>query len=73
MTASTPSPVFVRMSQTKTVLGVSDDQIRIWEKKGLIEIHQKGRKSFVRTEDVTRFIEERLQPPVGHLAHKREN
>ncbi len=37
------APIFVRMYQVQEVFGVSDDQIRIWEKQGLITIHWRGR------------------------------
>ncbi|MFX4298545.1 hypothetical protein [Pseudosulfitobacter pseudonitzschiae] len=58
-------PIYTRMFEVKTVFGVSDDQVRIWARKGLIDIHKRGRMSFVRTDDLAKIIEGKTEHRVG--------
>ena len=55
---TTPAPIYVRMFQVKDIFGVSDDQVRIWEQKGLVQIYKRGRMSFVRSEQLSKVIEQ---------------
>lgn len=50
-------PVYVRMFKVQDMFGVSDDQVRIWEKEGRLTIYKRGRMSFVRTEEMAKIIE----------------
>ena len=63
--SNAPIPVFVRMFKVQDVFGVSDDQVRIWERQGKIEIIKRGRMSFVRSADLANVIEGKQVQPVG--------
>ncbi|MFT6531739.1 MAG: hypothetical protein ACJASC_001281 [Limimaricola cinnabarinus] len=58
-------PIFVRLNKVQEVFGVSDDQVRVWEKKSMLTIFKRGRMSFVRTDDLTNVIEGAPYQPVG--------
>jgi hypothetical protein len=59
------APIFVRMFKVQAMFGVSDDQVRIWERQGKIEIIKRGRMSFVRSADLANVIEDKQVQPVG--------
>ena len=52
----TPEPIYTRMFQVPEVFGVSQDTVRRWDKKGIIEIVTRGRISLVLNADMHKVL-----------------
>ena len=51
--------IYTRMKDVRERFGVSRHQVYIWANKGSIQIIQRGRMAFVRTQDLVDIIEGR--------------
>lgn len=51
-----PKPIFVRPCDVQAVFGIHRSTVYRWAAAGLIEIHRRGRMSFIRAEELEKLI-----------------